>query len=394
MMLEGIMKFSKKQLEYWRLANHRWNIKQGATRSGKTFLDYYLIPKRILDCKGNGLIVLLGNTRGTLNRNVLEPMRNIWGKELVGNIGADNTVNMFGRKVHTLGADKVTQVQKLQGAGIEYCYGDEVTTWNEDVFAMLKSRLDKPNSLFDGTCNPDSPNHWLKKFLDSDADIFLQHYTIDDNPFNSPEFVKNLKKEYFGTVYYDRFILGEWAAAEGLVYPMFSLDKHIVNECEDEKGEFYVSVDYGTNNPTSMGLWQKKDKAATRVREYYYDSKKTMRQLTDEEYYEALLNLVGDRKIRYVIVDPSAASFITTIRRHGRFIVKKADNRVLDGIRFCSTLLSKNCLRFHSSCKDIIREFGAYRWDSEASEDTVIKQNDHAMDDMRYFCQTIMRKER
>ncbi len=388
------MRFSKKQLEYWRLANHRWNIKQGATRSGKTFLDYYLIPKRILDCKGNGLIVLLGNTRGTLNRNVLEPMRNIWGKELVGNIGADNTVNMFGRKVHTLGADKVTQVQKLQGAGIEYCYGDEVTTWNEDVFAMLKSRLDKPNSLFDGTCNPDSPNHWLKKFLDSDADIFLQHYTIDDNPFNSPEFVKNLKKEYFGTVYYDRFILGEWAAADGLVYPMFSPDRHIVNECEDKKGEFYVSVDYGTNNPTSMGLWHKEGSVATRVSEYYYDSKKTMHQLTDEEYYQALVNLVGDRKIRYVIVDPSAASFITTIRRHGKFIVRKADNRVLDGIRFCSTLLSTNRLRFHSSCKDIIREFGAYRWDNEASEDTVIKQNDHAMDDMRYFCQTIMRKER
>ncbi len=388
------MKFSKKQLEYWRLANHRWNIKQGATRSGKTFLDYYLIPKRILDCKGNGLIVLLGNTRGTLNRNVLEPMRNIWGKELVGNIGADNTVNMFGRRVHTLGADKVTQVQKLQGAGIEYCYGDEVTTWNEEVFAMLKSRLDKPNSLFDGTCNPDSPNHWLKKFLDSDADIFLQHYTIDDNPFNSPEFVKNLKKEYFGTVYYDRFILGEWAAAEGLVYPMFSPEKHIVSEYEDNNGEFYVSIDYGTNNPTSMGLWHKNAGIATRVGEYYYDSKKTMRQLTDEEYYEALVNLVGERKIRYVIVDPSAASFITTIRRHGKFIVKKADNRVLDGIRFCSTLLSKNKLKIHSSCSDIIREFGAYRWDNEAVEDTVIKQNDHAMDDMRYFCQTVMRKER
>lgn len=394
MMSEGTMKFSKKQLEYWRLANHRWNIKQGATRSGKTFLDYYLIPKRILDCKGNGLIVLLGNTRGTLNRNVLEPMRNIWGKELVGNIGADNTVNMFGRKVHTLGADKVTQVQKLQGAGIEYCYGDEVTTWNEEVFAMLKSRLDKPNSLFDGTCNPDSPNHWLKKFLDSDADIFLQHYTIDDNPFNSPEFVKNLKKEYFGTVYYDRFILGEWAAAEGLVYPMFSPEKHIVNECEDNNGEFYVSIDYGTNNPTSMGLWHKNTGIATRVSEYYYDSKKTMHQLTDEEYYEALENLVGERKIRYVIVDPSAASFITTIKRHGKFIVKKADNRVLDGIRFCSTLLSKNKLKIHSSCSDIIREFGAYRWDNEAVEDTVIKQNDHAMDDMRYFCQTVMRKER
>ena len=386
------MRFSTKQLEYWKYANHRWNIKQGATRSGKTFLDYYLIPKRILNCSGNGLIVLLGNTRGTLNRNILEPMRNIWGKDLIGNISVDNTVTMFNRRVHTLGADKVSQVQKLQGAGIEYCYGDEVTTWNEEVFSMLKSRLDKPNSLFDGTCNPDSPNHWFKKFLDSDADIFLQHYVIDDNPFNSPEFVENLKKEYWGTVYYDRFILGKWAAAEGLVYPMFSPEKHIKNFGDLPFGEYYISIDYGTVNPTSMGLWCKIGKKAVRVREFYYDSKKELKQLTDEEYYEKLVQLAGDINIRYVIVDPSAASFIATIRRHGRFMVKKADNSVLDGIRLCSTLLGNERLLFDSSCKDLFREFGAYCWDNQSAQDAVIKQNDHAMDDMRYFCQTIMKK--
>lgn len=388
------MDFSDKQMEYWHNANHRWNIKQGATRSGKTFLDYYLIPKRILSCTGSGLIVLLGNTKGTLNRNILEPMRSIWGKELVGELSNDNTVMMFGKKVHTLGADKVSQVQKLQGAGIEYCYGDEVTTWCEDVFNMLKSRLDKPNSLFDGTCNPDSPNHWLKKFLDSDADIFLQHYTIDDNPFNSAEFVANLKKEYWGTVYYDRFILGEWAAAEGLVYPMFSPQKHIVSLDEDPNGEYYISVDYGTVNPTSMGLWCKKGKEAIRVREFYYDSKKSLKQLTDEEYYQELCNLAKGHDIRYVIVDPSAASFITTIRRHARFSVKKADNRVIDGIRLCATLLSSNSIKFSDQCTDLIREFGAYCWDSESVEDQVIKKNDHAMDEMRYFCQCVMKKVR
>lgn len=388
------MEFSDKQLEYWHNATHRWNIKQGATRSGKTFLDYYLIPKRIMNCSGNGLILLLGNTRGTLNRNILEPMRNIWGKELVGKISTDNTVMMFGKKVHTLGADKISQVQKLQGAGIEYCYGDEITTWCEEVFSMLKSRLDKPNSLFDGTCNPDSPNHWFKKFLDSDADIFLQHYTIDDNPFNSPVFVENLKKEYLGTVYYDRFILGKWAAAEGLVYPMFSAKNHVVDLLEDPCGEYYISVDYGTINPTSMGLWCKKGKDAVRVREYYYDSKKNLKQLTDEEYYQALCDLSKGHDIRYVIVDPSAASFITTIRRHGKFTVKKADNKVIDGIRLCATMLSSGNLKFSSSCKDIIREFGSYCWDSDSYTDQVIKKNDHAMDDLRYFCQSIMRKAR
>ena len=388
------MDFSKKQMEYWRNATHRWNIKQGATRSGKTFLDYYLIPKRILSCKGNGLIVLLGNTRGTLGRNILDPMRSIWGEELVGKIGSDNTVMMFGKKVHTLGADKVSQVQKLQGAGIEYCYGDEVTTWCEEVFAMLKSRLDKPNSLFDGTCNPDSPNHWLKKFLDSDADIFVQHYTIDDNPFNSPEFVKNLKKEYAGSVYYNRFILGEWAAAEGLVYPMFSPKEQVVQLAEDPNGEYYISVDYGTVNPTSMGLWCKQGKNAVRVREYYYDSKKSLKQLTDEEYYEALCELSKGHDIRYVIVDPSAASFITTIRRHGRFMVKKADNKVLDGIRLCATLMAQGRLKFSGECPDLLREFGSYCWDNDSTEDTVIKKNDNAMDDMRYYCQSVMKKAR
>lgn len=381
-------------MEYWHNATHRWNIKQGATRSGKTFLDYYLIPKRILSCKGNGLIVLLGNTRGTLGRNILDPMRSIWGEELVGKIGSDNTVMMFGKKVHTLGADKVSQVQKLQGAGIEYCYGDEVTTWCEEVFAMLKSRLDKPNSLFDGTCNPDSPNHWLKKFLDSDADIFVQHYTIDDNPFNSPEFVENLKKEYAGSVYYNRFILGEWAAAEGLVYPMFSPEEQVVHLDEDPNGEYYISVDYGTVNPTSMGLWCKQGKNAVRVREYYYDSKKSLKQLTDEEYYEALCELAKGHDIRYVIVDPSAASFITTIRRHGRFMVKKADNKVLDGIRLCATLMAQGRLKFSGECADLLREFGSYCWDNDSTEDTVIKRNDHAMDDMRYFCQSVLKKAR
>lgn len=216
------MPFSPKQQEFLQNCNHRWNIKTGATRSGKTFLDYTVIPKRILKCRGEGLIVLLGNTKGTLERNILEPMRAIWSPALVGQIGSNNTVQIFGKKCHALGADKISQVSKLQGAAFEYCYGDEITTWHEDVFQMLKSRLSCPNSRFDGTCNPGNPQHWFKKFLDSDADIYQQAYTIDDNPFLAPEFVENLKREYAGTVYYNRFILGEWAAAEGVIYQDFA----------------------------------------------------------------------------------------------------------------------------------------------------------------------------
>ena len=386
------MNFSEKQKEFWNNATHRWNIKQGATRSGKTYLDYYIIPKRIRACQGQGLIVLIGNTKGTLDRNILDPMRNIWGNELVGNVSSDSTINLFGKKCYIIGADKSSQSSKLQGSGIEYCYGDEVTTWNEQVFTMLKSRLDKPNSIFDGTCNPDNPGHWFKKFLDSDADIFQQHYTIDDNPFNSREFVENLKKEYSGTVYYDRYILGNWVAAEGLVYPMFSESRHVVDLKNDPEGTYYISIDYGTSNPTSMGLWCVNENGATRVREFYHDSRKKLVQYTDEEYYTRLLDLAGEHIISSIVIDPSAASFIQTIKRHGKFSIKKANNSVIDGIRTTNTFLQQNKLLFNKCCHDSIREFGLYCWDTNALEDKVIKQNDHAMDDIRYFCSTILKK--
>ena len=245
------MRLSDKQKEFWNNCSCRWNVKTGATRSGKTYLDYYIIPKRIRACKGNGLIVLLGNTQGTIERNVLEPMRSIWGS-LVGTISSNNKAKLFGRDVYVLGADKKNQVARIQGAGIEYCYGDEITTWSQDVFQMLKSRLDKPNSCFDGTCNPDSPNHWFKEFLDSNANIYNQHYTIDDNPFLTDEFVSALKQEYYGTVYYNRFILGQWVRAEGAIYKLFagSPDRYFISfeELKQKKIQMInVGVDFGGN---------------------------------------------------------------------------------------------------------------------------------------------------
>ena len=245
------MKLSPKQKEFWNNCNCRWNVKTGATRSGKTYLDYYIIPKRIRACRGDGLIVLLGNTQGTIERNVLEPMRSIWGS-LVGTILSNNKAKLFGRDVYVLGADKKNQVARIQGAGIEYCYGDEITTWSQDVFQMLKSRLDKPNSYFDGTCNPDSPNHWFKEFLDSKANIYHQHYTIDDNPFLTDEFVNALKQEYYGTVYYNRFILGQWVRAEGAIYKLFAgkPDRYFISfeELKQKKIQMInVGVDFGGN---------------------------------------------------------------------------------------------------------------------------------------------------
>lgn len=241
--------FSEMQRRFWRECTHRWNCKTGATRSGKTYQDYFLIPKRLLAVSGkDGLNVILGNTRETIRRNILLPMQNIYGSEYVGNLRVDNSVEMFGEKVFCLGADNVNRVDKLRGSSVKYCYGDEITTWHPDVFDMLKSRLDKAYSIFDGTCNPDNPNHWFKKFLDSDADVYKQAYKLDDNPFLDPVFVENLKREYSGTVLYDRYILGLWVAAEGVIYRLFAdyPERFIVDSLPGQAIRYCtIGVDFG-----------------------------------------------------------------------------------------------------------------------------------------------------
>lgn len=218
------MQLSNKQKEFWRTRGHRWNIKYGATRSGKSYLDYFVIPRSLRERAGKeGLSVLMGNTRGTLQRNIIEPMQAIFGEALVSSIRSDNTAILFGERVHCLGADNKKHVDRLRGTSIKYCYGDEVVTWEQEVFEMLKSRLDKSYSRFDGTCNPKDPAHWFKKFLDSGADIFAQQYGLDDNPFLDPGVKAALKQEHSG-VFYRRYILGEWCTAEGLVFPDFAED--------------------------------------------------------------------------------------------------------------------------------------------------------------------------
>ncbi len=382
------MLLSPKQIEYVRNANKRWNFKGGATRSGKTYLDYrWIIPLRIRERIGlDGLTVILGVTKNTIERNVLEPMRNVYGDQLVGSISSDNTVWLFGEKCYALGAEKITQVSKLRGSSIKYCYGDEVADWSVEVFELLKSRLDKEYSTFDGTYNPSYPGHWLKVFLDGKADIFSQEYTLDDNPFLPEAFKINLKREYDGTVYYLRYILGKWVLAEGLVYNFG--EKNIVDDVPSN-GEYYVSIDYGTLNPFSAGLWCLLGGYATRIKEYYYDGRKKMHQLTDEEYCDEVKRLCEGYNVRKVIVDPSAASFITALKKRG-FTVLQADNAVLDGIRRVAVYLKNGNIKIHRSCANSIAEFGLYRWDEKATEDTVIKENDHAMDDIRYFANTIL----
>ena len=253
------MQLSSKQNEYIVNATHRWNIKSGAVRSGKSYVDTaFVIPFRIRERAGlPGLNVILGVSKESIERNVLQPMREIYTDKLIGTINNRNIARICGEDVYCLGAEKVSQVAKIQGASIEYCYGDEIAKWNKEVFQMLKSRLDKPYSCFDGSCNPEHPTHWLKEFLDNEElDIYLQRYTIFDNPFLPEEFVQQLCKEYEGTIYYDRLILGLWKRAEGAIYKRFADNPdafrcRIVDEinedaeCRQFRKEDIVSIEIG-----------------------------------------------------------------------------------------------------------------------------------------------------
>ena len=245
------MQLTSKQNEYIRNATHRWNIKTGAVRSGKSYVDTaYTIPARIRERIGKpGLTVIFGVSRDTIERNVLQPMREIYGSGLVGTINNRNMAWVCGEDAYCLGAEKVSQVAKVQGSSIKYAYGDEVAKWNREVFEMLKSRLDKPYSCFDGACNPENPTHWLKEFIDSDIDIYVQKYEIFDNAYLPKEYVENLCKEYEGTVYYDRLIKGMWKRAEGAIYRMFAddPDRFIRPVNIRDIKEIRIGIDFGGN---------------------------------------------------------------------------------------------------------------------------------------------------
>ena len=259
------MQLSKKQNEYIVNSTHRWNIKSGAVRSGKSYVDTaFVVPFRIRERTGKpGLNVILGVSKSSIERNVLQPMREVYTDRLIGQINSQNIARICGEEVYCLGAEKVSQVAKIQGSSIKYCYGDEVAKWNKEVFQMLKSRLDKSYSCFDGSCNPEHPTHWLKEFLDNDKlDIYLQRYTIFDNPFLPVEFVEQLCKEYEGTIYYDRLILGLWKRAEGAIYKRFADNPEkfrceVVEELADDSGRkqfkksdivsIEIGLDFGGN---------------------------------------------------------------------------------------------------------------------------------------------------
>ena len=394
-------RLTKKQAEYIRNANHRWNVACGAVRSGKSYCQIsYCIPYRLLERKGRrGLRVILGATRENIERNILQPLRDIYGDSAATGITSNNFTRIFGEKVYCIGADNVRQVAKIRGSEIAYCAIDEATDINPEVFEMLKSRLSLPWSCCDITTNPSSPGHWFKKFIDSSkdgVDIYCQNYTIYDNPFLPHDYVKALEAEYSGTVYFDRYILGKWTLAEGLVYPNY--EKAVVEASSLVSVEFYdqwvLSVDYGTQNATAALLFGRRGNSWVLFREYRYSGRDTGRQKTDAEYVEDMLQLVHDIPCPNgdaieVIIDPSAASFIEAMRRTGRFKVRKADNDVLNGIRCTAVAMSSGKLYISNSCEGTIKELQGYIWDTSRDDvERPVKVEDHCMDAMRYLVKT------
>lgn len=400
------MPFTKKQREFLENANRRWNIKEGATRSGKTYLDYYVIPKRIRRVAGlPGLVVILGNTKGTLTRNIIEPLQQMYGTALVSGIRSDNTAMLFGEKCYCLGADKANQVDKIRGSSIKYCYGDEVATWHEDVFTMLKSRLDKPYSKFDGTLNPESPHHWVKKFLDSDADIYRQSYTIDDNPTLDPDVVSNLKREYSGTVYYDRYILGLWTPAEGVIY------RHIADAPQDfvlyePPATLFatIGVDFGGNGSATAfnctGFTSGMDQIVT-LKEFY---KKGI--TTPLELERAFVRFVRDCQREYFVGDAYCDSAEQTLIQGLRVacareglainIHNARKGPINDRIRFFCRLQAARRHKIMRGCTHTLEAFQNAVWDPKhLTEDVRLDNgvyNIDSLDAQEYAVEPYMRQ--
>lgn len=371
------MQLSQKQKEFWNEPPHRWNIKTGATRSGKTWLDYYIIPKRIRALDGkDGDVILLGATQGTVERNVLAPMRKIYGDLYVGKISG-NDINLFGRKCYVLGADNIRQVNKIRGMSVAYCYGDEIVTWSQEVFAMLQSRLDKEYSCFDGTCNPEAPNHWFKKFLDSNADIFVQKYTIDDNPFLPKSFVENLKLEYQNSIYYDRYILGEWRAVEGLI--LTDVEIHEFDTDMNQFERYCYGQDFGYNHANVILSVGFKDNEIWICNEIY------VKEMDTSEIIDMAL-AKGIRKDIRMWCDSAEPDRIQMWKKEGFFA--KGAVKGKGSVHAQIDYLQQHKIHIHPRCKNTIQEIQQWCWqkykDSDDFTDEPVKIFDDAMSALRY----------
>lgn len=385
---------SDKQKSIWcDLQTHaRWNVHAGAASSGKTYLGYYVKALRMRQLPA-GNCLLVGKTQQSYCRNVLDPMREIWGEAFVSPLHGNGTVELFGRRCYVYGANDEKAKQKIQGLSLVYCDGDEFATWPESFFGMLKSRLRTTGATCDLTCNPEGPFHWAKKFIDETGGLRYWHYVIDDNPFLDPDYVSAIKSEYTG-MWFQRYILGLWVAAEGAIYGMLDTSpggKHVVDELPPMR-DYWVGVDYGTANPTVfllVGLGE--DNCLYVVDECVWNpADNSGRQRTDAQHSAAFREWLKGHGVRphWVFIDPSAASFRLQLFRDGVKNLAAANNSVLDGIRRVGSILGSERLKFHKRCKITLGEMVSYVWDPKAQkigEDAPLKVNDHGPDALRYI---------
>lgn len=382
-------------------SNYDAIICDGAVRSGKTSIMMVAFIDWAMREFSGQRFGICGKTVDSATKNIIVPYISMsyakqrytlrWRRsDKLLEVKRGAVTNWF----EVFGGKDESSFMLIQGRTLAGVLLDEVALMPESFVNQALARCSVDGARLWFSCNPDNPNHWfyndwIKRHRERNA-LYL-HFAMTDNPSLSEKTLKRYESMYAG-VFFRRYILGEWCVAEGVVYPMFDPERHTAVNY-GVQGTYYISIDYGTVNPTAMGLWLVQNGTAVMVKEYYYNSRKEGKQKTDEEYYSDLEEFAGKLPIQRVIVDPSAASFKECIRRHGKFHVWDAQNAVLDGIRYTATLLQAGRLLFDGGCTNTFNEFGAYCWDdSNPGEDAVIKENDHSMDQVRYFAMTVMRR--
>ena len=374
-------------------------ICDGAVRSGKTSIMMWAFVRWAMENFSGQRFGVCGRTVDSCTKNIIVPFTAMslakeryiirWRRgDKVMEVRRGAVTNYF----EVFGGKDEASYTLIQGRTLAGVLLDEVVLMPRSFVEQALTRCSVDGAKLWFSCNPGSPQHWFyTEWIQrhSERNALYLHFEMTDNPGLSERTIERYQTMFAG-VFYDRYVRGLWVLAEGLIYDFG--ESNIVDD-EPDSGEYYISCDYGTLNPFSAGLWCWDGKTATRIREYYYSGRDEHHNKTDEEYHAELLRLAGDLPVRSVIVDPSAASFIEVIKRHKQFNVRKAVNDVIPGIATTARYLRDGTIKVHRSCKDCIREFGLYRWDEKSTEVRPIKENDHAMDDTRYFAMTVLRNK-
>lgn len=392
------MIYTPKQRQVMRLWQRnelkRINLLEGSVSSGKTWISLVLWAFWVSQMPNDAdcLYNMTGKSLGTLKNNCLLPLQSLVGESNFTFSTSAKEGRLFGRHILLEGANDAQAETKIRGLTLQGGYIDEATKVPKDYFVMMLSRLRKPNAKLFATTNPDSPSHWLKtEYIDRAEELKMLDicFNLFDNKENlTQEYIDSIQLEYTG-VFYDRFILGQWALSEGLVYSNF--ETAFADEPEGTPSEYALSLDYGTYNAFACLLWARYGDVWYAVDEYYYSGRENQRQLTDEEYgieLDERFGRFGEYKRLDTIIDPSAASFIALLKRKYRYKPIPADNDVLDGIRETGTAIQKGLIKICPKCANLRRELASYTWDEKSVDDRPVKDEDHACDALRYFVKT------